>query len=209
MLETGNFALVPITQPSVKSNTHRKPRKYPKNHSTCCDPSSWESPENHQDVNCGECGQLGHNQRKCHREHLTAGKRKLDSGSDYKGKDDDNQKEDDYQEDDDDDDAEHWAELAENGQAPSFEAVLGVESDELLTMKADKLTPAEVYQSIKDHIGHNYLPFSSPLSVTSTICDDEQKCPNNQSGTCADQQGIYQVLWVIMERYQKFVKQSA
>ena len=53
------------------------------------------------------------------------------------------------------------------------------------------------------------VQFSSPVSVTSTICDEEEEYPNNQSRTKAEQKEIFRSLWLIMRKYQRYVKKPA
>ena len=107
LLETGNFALIPITEPSVKINTCGRPNKSQSKHSTRRDPSSWEI-TSLRSRNCGRCGQRGHNQRSCRGEGLTKEERMLDD-------DDDDEAEDAQGEDNDDDDAEDAQEEDNDG----------------------------------------------------------------------------------------------
>jgi hypothetical protein len=94
LLETGNFALIPITEPSVKINTRGRPNKSQSQHSTRRDLSSWEITRL-RPQKCGRCGQLGHNRRSCHGEALTEEERMLDNDDDDEAEAEDAQGEDD------------------------------------------------------------------------------------------------------------------
>lgn len=76
-------------------------------------------------------------------------------------------------------------------------------------IKSDRPTPSEVYESIQDNTETNEYFFSSPPLVTSTICDDEEEYPKNQSQTCAEQKTMYHVLWFIMQKSRHCFKKPA
>lgn len=54
-------------------------------------------------------------------------------------------------------------------QPPSLEAVLGEDPDGIMVRKAEGPPAAEVYQSIRENMNNNTLPFGGPVSVTSKI----------------------------------------